>query len=137
MDENFSNVVRVQNIVSGISNGVHLIGECVAISGLVSVKFAGHHYVFEVPDRLVPASATLMNQDEVVSPMTGTIIQTCVAAGDVVTEGQEIVVVEAMKMEHRLLAPRDGVIASLDCAKGSAVDEGQILVSLATDDADG
>jgi 3-methylcrotonyl-CoA carboxylase alpha subunit len=41
-----------------------------------------------------------------------------------------------MKMEHRLRAPRDGVIATISCAQGNAVDEGQVLVELVKENAD-
>ena len=136
LNNEFTNVSRNGSDVSATTQGRHLRAACVAIAGMVSVKFDGRHYVFEVVDRLVPASALIVNQDEISSPMTGTIIQAYVSAGDAVTEGQEIVVVEAMKMEHRLRAQRDGVIAAINCAQGNAVDEGQVLVEFVKEGAD-
>jgi 3-methylcrotonyl-CoA carboxylase alpha subunit len=53
------------------------------------------------------------------------------AAGDVVAAGDPLIVMEAMKMEHRLTAPRAGVIAELMCAVGVQVEDGAILLRLA------
>ena len=51
-----------------------------------------------------------------------------VAAGDAVTKGQPLLVLEAMKMEHAIVAPRDGVVAEI-AGEGSQVSEGAVLVS--------
>ena len=50
-------------------------------------------------------------------------------AGDAVTRGQVLVVLEAMKTVFRLAAPADGVVETVSCAPGETVQEGQILVS--------
>jgi biotin carboxyl carrier protein len=67
--------------------------------------------------------------------MPGRIVQTAAAAGDKVRKGQAIVVVEAMKMEHTLAAPFDGVVATLDVIPGDQVTEGQVLAVLEPADA--
>jgi 3-methylcrotonyl-CoA carboxylase alpha subunit len=64
----------------------------------------------------------------ILSPMPGRIIAVAVAAGDVVTKGQKLVTLEAMKMEHSLTAPFDGTIAELDAETGAQVSEGKMLV---------
>ncbi|MEY3014766.1 MAG: 3-methylcrotonyl-CoA carboxylase, biotin-containing alpha subunit [Pseudomonadota bacterium] len=73
--------------------------------------------------------------DSVASPMTGRVVLVHVAVGDVVTKGQPLVVVEAMKMEQPLAAPRDGVVAAVRCEAGQLVDGGIELVSLAPEEA--
>jgi acetyl-CoA/propionyl-CoA carboxylase biotin carboxyl carrier protein len=55
------------------------------------------------------------------SPMPGTVLAVKVAEGDVVTEGQPLVIVEAMKMEHTVVAPVDGVVATLTARPGNQV----------------
>ncbi|MEO1362038.1 MAG: biotin/lipoyl-containing protein [Pseudomonadota bacterium] len=50
--------------------------------------------------------------------------------GDAVEKGQTIVVMEAMKMEHSLAAPRDGVVETVSAELNAQVPEGQILVAL-------
>lgn len=70
------------------------------------------------------------------SPMPGSIISVAVACGDRVSEGQALVTVEAMKMEHTLVAPADAVVADVIVAQGDQVAMDQLLVTLvAPDDA--
>ncbi len=71
----------------------------------------------------------------ILSPMPGRIIAVDVAAGDVVTKGQKLVTLEAMKMEHSLTAPFDGTVAELSAASGGQVSEGMVLVRIARSDA--
>ncbi|MET3827062.1 3-methylcrotonyl-CoA carboxylase alpha subunit [Sphingomonas sp. PvP055] len=70
----------------------------------------------------------------ILSPMPGRIIAVDVAAGDVVTKGQKLVTLEAMKMEHSLTAPFDGTVAELSAASGGQVSEGTVLVRIARAD---
>ena len=53
-------------------------------------------------------------------------------AGDVVTQGQALAVMEAMKMEHTITAPRDGIVEELLYAVGDQVGEGGELLRFAT-----
>lgn len=64
------------------------------------------------------------------APMPGKVMATEVSAGETVTKGQLLVVLEAMKMEHRITAPIDGVIKEINVEEGEQVDNGQILVVL-------
>jgi propionyl-CoA carboxylase alpha chain/3-methylcrotonyl-CoA carboxylase alpha subunit len=66
----------------------------------------------------------------VISPMPGKIVSVSVKAGDTVTKGQTLLVLEAMKMEHALAAPFDGVVAELSAEAGGQVSEGVVLVKL-------
>ena len=65
------------------------------------------------------------------APMPGTIVDIHVAVGDAVTANQPVMVLEAMKMENEVVADRDGVVASIDVAKGAMVNPGDPLFSLA------
>ena len=69
-------------------------------------------------------------QHEVRAPMPGTLVKLLVAAGDAVEEGQMVAVVEAMKMEHPLRAPRAGVIDAVFGEAGRIVDADAVIVSL-------
>jgi len=63
--------------------------------------------------------------------MPGRIIAVAVAAGDRVTKGQKLLTVEAMKMEHSLVAPFDGEVAELRAEEGGQVTEGLLLARIA------
>ncbi len=65
------------------------------------------------------------------APMPGKVIAFLTKAGDKVTEGQPLAVMEAMKMEHTIAAPRDGTIAELLYAVGDQVSEGGELLRMA------
>jgi 3-methylcrotonyl-CoA carboxylase alpha subunit len=67
-------------------------------------------------------------EDKVRSPLPGKIIDLRVKAGDRVSKGQPLLVLEAMKMEHTLVAPADGTIKSVRYAVGEQVVEGAELV---------
>jgi urea carboxylase len=72
---------------------------------------------------VVPEGATA-----VTSPVTGNVWQVSVKAGQRVEEGDELLVVEAMKMEVPIVAEAAGVIAELRCEKGKAVSAGDVVV---------
>ncbi len=62
--------------------------------------------------------------------MPGTILSFSVAVGDMVKKGQVLCILEAMKMENEIVAPRDGTIAGIHSGKNSSVNAGDALVSL-------
>jgi len=65
-----------------------------------------------------------------VAPMPGAVLRVLVAAGDSVSAGDALIVLEAMKMEHGIDAPSDGVVAELFVAAGDQVETGQVLLVL-------
>ena len=65
------------------------------------------------------------------APMPGSVLETQVAAGAKVAKGDLLVILEAMKMEHRITAPRDGVVESVHVNVGEQVENAQLLVTLA------
>jgi 3-methylcrotonyl-CoA carboxylase alpha subunit len=65
------------------------------------------------------------------APMPGVVTRVMVKAGESVKRGQPLVALEAMKMEHLIRAPRDGVVATIAAAPGSLVSGGVTLVELA------
>ena len=62
--------------------------------------------------------------------MPGNILDVKVSAGAAVKAGDELVILEAMKMENDIVAPQDGTVATISCAKGDVVNVGDVLVSL-------
>lgn len=66
----------------------------------------------------------------VTSPMPGTVMKITTAVGQHVTKDQELLILEAMKMESPVYAPCDGTVASILVKEADAVVEGQVLVQL-------
>ncbi len=82
------------------------------------------------PYRAFGGAAAGVADGSVLSPMPGRIIAVAVAAGERVARGQKLLTVEAMKMEHGLLAPFDGVVAELKAVVGGQVSEGALLARI-------
>jgi pyruvate carboxylase subunit A/propionyl-CoA carboxylase alpha chain len=61
------------------------------------------------------------------APMPGSVLRIGAAVGDTVTAGQPLIWLEAMKMEHTVTAPSDGVLAELNVETGQQVDVGAVL----------
>jgi propionyl-CoA carboxylase alpha chain len=71
--------------------------------------------------------------DYVMSPMPGTLISFAVQEGDHVEVGQELCIVEAMKMQNIVRAPREGYIGKLNVKEGAALVTDQVLVEFAAE----
>ena len=84
-------------------------------------------YVLEEPRGSGHSAAS---DGAVLSPMPGRIIAVEVAVGDRVTKGQKLVTLEAMKMEHSLTAPFEGVVADLNAETGAQVQVEALLVRI-------
>ena len=67
---------------------------------------------------------------DLASPVTGSIWKLVSAVGDAVSEGQELLIVESMKMEFPLEAPHAGVVADIAVAEGDHVTAGDHLVTV-------
>ncbi len=85
---------------------------------------------FSTVDPLAVAAGAGPGGDAVTAPMPGVVRQVSAAAGDAVTAGQILAVMEAMKMEQSLKAPRDGTVAEVLVAEGDQVADGDVLVRL-------
>ncbi len=86
----------------------------------------------KVIDARLPAGDGTAARGGLTAPMPGKVVAMHVKAGDRVTRGQTLAVMEAMKMEHAMHAPRDGVVAQVLYAAGDVVGEGSELLTLAT-----
>jgi biotin carboxyl carrier protein len=78
-----------------------------------------------------PAASLPLGGDGVASPIAGTVLEVKCKAGDKVTQGQALLVIEAMKMETAIAAPQAGTIGTVHVAAGDAVRENQMLIDFA------
>ncbi|MFL6059824.1 MAG: acetyl/propionyl/methylcrotonyl-CoA carboxylase subunit alpha [Marmoricola sp.] len=109
-----------------VAHDVVIAGDIVHVdSGLASASYR------EVPRFVDPADQ--VSAGSLLAPMPGTVIATPVADGAEVTAGQTVVVLEAMKMQHTISAPADGVLA-VSVVVGQQVAAGDVLAVVATPD---
>lgn len=80
-------------------------------------------------DRLA-AQAGGSTDDQILAPMPGSIVSVAVVAGDAVSKGQTLLVMESMKMETTIVAPHDAVIGSVNYQQGQSFDRDALLLSL-------
>ena len=131
--------------VSGIGDRVVYIGDDTAsfyapehgdvatvtghIDGDQAILFAdGTAYAFGIAVRGSGGGAA--SSGSILSPMPGKVIAVDVTAGQSVTKGQKLLTLEAMKMEHSLVAPFDGVVAELNASEGAQVQVEALLVRI-------
>ena len=97
----------------------------------VHVWIGGESYVFSAITSSPRGSASQgPSSDEIVCSVPGVVLAVHVSEGDMVEAGQEIVVVESMKTEQVIKAPRDGTIQRVSVQPGDRVDRGMRLLSL-------
>jgi 3-methylcrotonyl-CoA carboxylase alpha subunit len=81
-------------------------------------------------DPLAHAGEDEVHGGHLMAPMSGTVVEVMVKAGDKVEKGAALIVLEAMKMEHTIAAPSAGVVAAVHFAVGDRVAEGADLVDV-------
>ena len=67
----------------------------------------------------------------IVAPLPGSVVSINVKTGDAVKAGQQLAIIEAMKMENEILAPADGTVKAVHVSAGQAVQQGDALIELA------
>ena len=105
-----------------------LEGIATAEGETVLVFSAGQAFAFTLPGAGGGAGAGAVSDGVLLSPMPGRVISVEVRQGDPVAKGQKLLTLEAMKMEHSLAAPFEGVVAELGAVEGAQVSEGTLLV---------
>ncbi|WP_239785019.1 acetyl-CoA carboxylase biotin carboxyl carrier protein subunit, partial [Saccharopolyspora erythraea] len=115
--------------------------------GTVVVEVGGRRLEVSLPADLTPAAAPAggagrprrrsaggggagSSGDAVTAPMQGTLVKLVVAEGDRVSAGDEIAVLEAMKMENPVLAHKDGTVTGLTAQPGATLTQGSTLCEL-------
>jgi len=100
----------------------------------VAVSVRGHTVRLDVADerrlrlRAAAGAFEVEGRQTIQAPMPGKVVKVLVAVGDAVTQGQGLVVVEAMKMENELKSPKAGTVVEVLAREGAAVESGAKLV---------
>jgi 3-methylcrotonyl-CoA carboxylase alpha subunit len=96
---------------------------------VLTVIVDGTNYTLTLVDPLAPALVDAAGGDRLMAPMPGRVIDVLVRPGDTVARGEVLLVLEAMKVQMRLTAPRAGVVEAVRAVQGELVDDGAELVS--------
>nr|XP_025040137.1 propionyl-CoA carboxylase alpha chain, mitochondrial isoform X1 [Pelodiscus sinensis] len=106
-------------------------------AGNISIQFLGTVYKLRILTKLAAELSKYMPEKTeedttsiLRSPMPGTVVAVSVKPGDLVSKGQEICVIEAMKMQNSLSAAKSGKVKTVCCKAGETVGEGDLLVEL-------
>jgi 3-methylcrotonyl-CoA carboxylase alpha subunit len=94
------------------------------------VLMQGARYEFDAIDPYAPPESEDGHGGHLTAPMPGSVVSVLVKPGDVVTKGQALIVMEAMKMEHTIVAPFAGRVEAIYFAAKEQVKEGAELVAL-------
>ncbi|CAD6200353.1 unnamed protein product [Caenorhabditis auriculariae] len=120
--------------VDGLSLSVQYVSRT---TSTISLSFKGTLFTIDVHPQhssgyleLMKPKKTVDNSSSVISPMPGAVKVVNVKVGDVVSEGQELIVLEAMKMQNSLVAGKSGKVKTVCTKVGDTVEEGEILVEL-------
>ncbi len=101
-----------------------------APAAAASVPSAPTQVSAPAPSAPAPAAASGKGES-VTSPLPGVIIEVSVTAGQAVKAGQKVAVLEAMKMENEIQAPKDGTVTAVHVSKGDSILEGADIVTIA------
>ena len=91
------------------------------------VHLNGRTYKWE---RIEPGSSGTEDEGGLIAPMPGKVLEVLVAQGDIVEAGTPLMVLEAMKMEHRIVAAADGTVVAVHFDAGDQVAQGAVLLDL-------
>ncbi|GAA5953643.1 hypothetical protein JCM3765_006924 [Sporobolomyces pararoseus] len=112
-----------QSLESGVAENLHVFNESESFAGTIEIKQPSWMKDVASKKGVVGGKGGGAR-----APMPSKIVEVKVKAGDRVEAGQQLVVVEAMKMEHVLKAPKAGVVEKVTAQEGDLVKEGQLLV---------
>ena len=108
-------------------NGRSRIAHSAKVGDVWWVHIDGHIFCIEKTEA---GSADGDSDGGMTAPMPGKILEVKVADGQKVEAGELLLVMEAMKMEHRIVAPTDGVVAKVNFSTGDQVQQGDVLVEM-------
>lgn len=104
--------------------------EVVKGSPTVSTVAAAPVQVAAAPAAAAPAPAAAAGRISITSPMPGLVFKILVSVGQKVTKDEQLIILEAMKMESPIYAPNAATVSAILVKEGDAVSEGQVLIQL-------
>lgn len=123
-------VVAIRGNVAELRIGDRTVFVPFVVNGSeVSFAFDGETYSIDGGDKSARRKARLRDHS-MSAPMPGVVLKVLAKPGQEVTKGMPLLILEAMKMEHQILATRDGVIKAIHCREGELVQPGADLIEM-------
>ena len=91
------------------------------------IHIGGHTFCI---DHVEPGAAEDDEGSGLSAPMPGKVLQVLVEVGQIVEPGQPLMILEAMKMEHRIIASQEGTVSAINFSEGDQVQQGSALLEL-------
>lgn len=122
--------VGTQTYVTATVNGVVSKMSVVQHEETLHLFSSEENYkVHRIIPNFIKNKSETMNSSATVAPMTGTIVKVNVEAGQTVVKGDVIMIMEAMKMEHVICAPKDGILEEVIYSVGDTVERNSVLTT--------
>ena len=110
---------------------IQKVAFCAKVGDKWWIHLDGNVSIIEVIEPGISDSGN--NEGAFTAPMPGKVLEVLIPEGAKVSEGQPLMVLEAMKMEHRILADKQGTVTAIHFSQGDQVDAGSVLLDLETD----
>jgi geranyl-CoA carboxylase alpha subunit len=117
--------------IDGLAHRYHYHDEAPATLYLSSDKLS---MMLSDSTRIPPEAQDAAGGGTITAPMHGQLLSIDVAAGEAVQKGQRIAVLEAMKMQHEIIAPSDGCVVEVAASAGKQIGAGDVIMMLELDE---
>lgn len=121
---------RLDGALEASCNGLLYYAHCLVTPQEIEVRMEGQTYALRRPDYSHGSDAIASGDGSVAAPMPGSVLNVLVAEGGQVEAGEGLIVLEAMKMEHRLTAPISGTIKAINVTPAQQVRGGDVLIEI-------
>ncbi len=111
-----------------LADGTRHVAWATTIGDDLQVRVDGRTWVLPSSERTHAKSSSDADPSRIVAPMTGTIVRVLVSVGDTIEENQDLVILSAMKIEHRLRTTIAGVVTEVHANEGDTVEADELLV---------
>jgi biotin carboxyl carrier protein len=129
-----------ENIFHILKNNKAYKGEIESVdykNKIFNLKINGTKYAVKINDKydrlidqLGMKVGTAQKVGDIKAPMPGLVLEVAVEVGSVVSKGDKVLILEAMKMENVIKAAGDGTVKTIHITKGKAVEKGQLLIEM-------
>ena len=128
LGEHQASVGRDGRLIIQLANGTSGHATVAKVGDVWWVHFEGHTFCLE---RIEPGASESEDGGGLTAPMPGKVLDVLVEVGQLVESGQTLMVLEAMKMEHRILASTAGQVTGVHFTAGEQVQQGSVLLEMA------